>query len=421
MVTDADIGQTAEVITIGDEIVSGLRIDSNSAFVAARLTEIGLNVRFTQSAPDSLEEMEEAFRLALRRSRVVITTGGLGPTDDDITKKAIVKLFKRNLVFHEDILEDIRRRYAARGIEMPAINQNQALLPQGATLFHNKLGSALGICLTQEGHTFIALPGVPAEMKQIMTDEVLPYLKQHHPGRAVTSVILRTTGIVESALAERITEDLRLETGVRLSYLPGYSGVVLRVRAEAGNPDEAQAKSTRLVRHLETRAGKYIYGRDDDTLEGVVGQLLKDNDKTLAVAESCTGGQLGMTITSVPGSSAFFLGGIIAYDNEVKVSQLDVDASLIEAHGAVSEECALAMARGCRQRFASGYALAVTGIAGPDGGTEDKPVGTVFIALASGHAAYARRFNTGVDRESIRARSVFAALEMLRRDILDIT
>jgi nicotinamide-nucleotide amidase len=421
MVTDAATGPTAEVITIGDEIVSGLRIDSNSAFVAARLTEIGLNVRFTQSAPDSLEEMEEAFRLALRRSDVVITTGGLGPTDDDITKKAVVKLFKRNLVFHEDILEDIRRRYAARGIDMPAINQNQALLPQGATLFYNKFGSAMGICLTQEGHTFIALPGVPAEMKQIMLDEVIPYLRQHHPGRAVTSIILRTTGIVESALAERITEDLRLEPGVRLAYLPGYSGVVLRVRAEAETLDEAETKAARLIRHLESRAGKYIYGRDDDTLEGIVGQLLKDNDKTLAVAESCTGGQLGMTITSVPGASAFFLGGVIAYDDDVKISQLGVEAGIIAEHGAVSEECALAMAQGCRKRFSSDYAVAITGIAGPEGGTVEKPVGTVYIALASGHAACARRFNTGVDRESVRARSVFAALEMLRRDILDIT
>ncbi len=410
-----------EIITIGDEIITGHTIDTNSAFIAQQLTGIGFDVKFLSAVGDSVEEMVDVFRLAIKRAQVVITTGGLGPTDDDITKKAIVKLFKRNLIFHEDVLEDIRARYAKRGIDMPAINQNQALLPQGATFFTNKIGSALGICITENERTFISLPGVPAEMKQILTDSVIPYLQGIKTGPALKVVKLRTTGIIESKLAEMVAPKLKLEPGVKLAYLPSYGGIDLRVMATGENNDEATEKAQKLVRYLESVCGRYIYGSDDDTLESVVGQLLKDNDKTLAVAESCTAGQLGMLITSVPGSSAYFLGGIVAYANDVKTQQLSVDTDIINQHGAVSEQCAKAMAEGCRRALECDYALSVTGIAGPEGGTEQKPVGTTFIGLSSVHGTYAREFNFGAHRESNRARAAYAALELLRREILDIT
>jgi len=410
-----------EIITIGDEIITGHTIDTNSAFIAQQLTAIGFDVKFLSAVGDSVEEMVDAFRLALKRAEVVITTGGLGPTDDDITKKAIVKLFKRNLIFHEDVLEDIRAHYAQRGIEMPAINQNQALLPQGATFFTNKIGSALGICITENDRVFISLPGVPAEMKQILTDSVIPYLEGIKTSPALKVIKLRTTGVIESKLAEMIAPKLKLEPGVKLAYLPSYGGIDLRVMVTGENNDEATEKAQKLVHYLESVCGRYIYGRDDDTLESVVGQLLKDNDKTLAVAESCTAGQLGMLITSVPGSSAYFLGGVIAYSNDVKENQLSVDHDIIEQHGAVSEQCAKAMAEGCRKALGSDYALSITGIAGPEGGTEDKPVGTTFIGLSSMHSTYAREFNFGAHRESNRARASYAALELLRREILDIT
>ncbi len=410
-----------EIITIGDEIITGHVVDTNAAFIARHLTDLGITVKHRTSVGDTVEAMEEAFRLALRRARVVIVTGGLGPTDDDLTKRAIVKVFKRNLIFHEDILEDLKARFAVRGVEMPAINQNQALLPQGAQLFPNKNGSAVGICIAEEGRIFVALPGVPREMEQIMVDEVMPYLRGLYTGQALKVVRLRTTGIFESKLSELLAPGLKLEDGVRLAYLPSYRGVDLRILAAAGTEDEAEQKALKLTRYLESVCGRYIFGRDDDNLEAVVGHLLRDNDKTLAVAESCTGGELGMTLTAAPGSSDYFLGGVIAYSNEAKQSKLGVDPAIIEKHGAVSEECAAAMATGARQAFESDFALSITGVAGPDGGTDDKPVGTVFIGLASAHASYAKRFVFGRERIINRTRSTYAALEMLRRDILDIT
>ncbi len=410
-----------EILTIGDEILTGHTIDSNSAFIAQLLTGIGLSVNFISSCGDSVEQMEEAFRLALKRARVIITTGGLGPTDDDNTKKAIVKVFKRNLIFHEEILDDIKSRYAKRGIDMPAINQNQALLPQGATAFPNRSGSAVGICITENGRTFISLPGVPHEMKQIMVDEVVPFLKGLPIGEAIKIIKLRTTGIVESRIAEQLMATMKLEPGVKLAYLPSVSGVDLRVMSYATTEDEALEKARNLERFVESEVGKYIYGREEDTLEGIIGQLLKDNDKTLSVAESCTGGRIGALVTSVPGSSEYFLGGVISYSNDSKIRDLSVDPKIIEEHGAVSEECAAAMAAGSRQRFGSDYALSITGIAGPDGGTDEKPVGLTYIGLASAYATYARRFMFGGNRDTNRRRAAYAALELLRRDILDIS
>jgi nicotinamide-nucleotide amidase len=410
----------AEIVTIGDELITGHTVDTNAAFIAEKLMSIGVRVRFRTSVGDSVGDMLEVFRLALRRVPVVITTGGLGPTDDDLTKRAIVKLFRRHLVFHEEVLEDIRARYTARGIDMPAINQNQALLPQGARLFPNRIGSALGICIDEDEHVFISLPGVPVEARQITVDSVVPYLAQLKKGGAVRVTKVRTTGIIESKLAEMIAPGLQLRAGVKLAYLPSYSGVDLRIIAEGATQEEADTRAQELVRFLESVSGKYIYGHDDESLEAVVGRLLKDNDRTLAVAESCTSGMLGMIVTSVPGSSAYFLGGIIAYANEVKEARLAVEPEIITNYGAVSEECAGAMATGCRSLFSSDFALAVTGIAGPDGGTDDKPVGTTFIALASAHGLRVKRFSFGPEREVNRSRAVYAALELLRREILDI-
>lgn len=409
-----------EIITIGDELLTGHTVDSNSAFIAEKLLDIGLTVKYISSTGDAQEMMEEVFRTAFGRAQLIITTGGLGPTDDDNTKKALVKVFKRNLIFHEEVLEDIKQRYAARGIDMPAINQNQALLPQGATFFPNKYGSAVGLCISENNRTFISLPGVPREMKQIIVDEVIPYLAKLNPEHTIIVNKLRTTGIVESKLSELITPELKLESNVKLAYLPTLSGVDLRVIASDSEPETALTKARELERYLEHTVGKYIYGKNDDTLEDTVGQLLKDNDRTLAVAESCTAGFLGATITAVPGASTYFLGGVISYANDVKINQLKVPADLIEQHGAVSEECAIAMAKGVRELTESDYALSITGIAGPDGGTNDKPVGTTYIGLSSVHDTYARKFNFGRSREATRIRASYAALELLRRDILDI-
>lgn len=410
-----------EIITVGDEILTGHTVDTNAAFIAQQLTEAGFIIRHQSSVGDSVDAMEEEFRLAWKRSQIVIVTGGLGPTDDDLTKRAIVKLFKRNLVYHDEILEQIKERYRLRGIEMPAINQNQALLPQGARFFPNKHGSAVGICIAEEGKIFIALPGVPMEMKQMMTDEVMPYLRSLKTGHTLVIRKIRTTGIVESRIAELISANIKLDFGVRLAYLPSLRGVDLRVMATGGTEAESLDKARAVERQIDTLCEKYIFGKGDETLEGVIGRLLTADAKWLAVAESCTGGMLGETITSVPGSSGYFRGGVLAYANEVKISQLGVSEKILEKHGAVSEECAKAMANGARKLLDTDYALSITGIAGPEGGTDEKPVGTVYIGLANHKTASARKFQFSSNREAIRIRAVYSALEFLRRELLQIT
>lgn len=409
-----------EILTIGDELLTGHTIDSNASYIAERLLQVGLRVKYMSSTGDSLEQMEEAFRLALNRTQIVITTGGLGPTDDDNTKKAIVKVFKRNLIFHEEVLDDLKKRYKTRNMEMPAINQNQALLPQGAKFFPNKHGSAVGLCISENGRTFISLPGVPQEMKQIIDDEVIPFLQNMSNSESITVLKLRTTGIGESKLSELINPKLKLESGVKLAYLPNYAGVDLRIISTAKTQEESETHALNLNRYLESVIGRYVYGKDKENLEEIIGQLLKDNDKTLATAESCTGGYLGSIITSIAGSSAWFTGAIVSYSNDVKINQLQVDKNIIEQHGAVSQECADAMADGCRKQLDADYTLSITGIAGPDGGTDEKPVGTTFIGLSSIHGTYSHKFNFGTDRNSNRIRASYAALELLRREILDI-
>lgn len=409
-----------EIITIGDELLTGHTLDTNAAFIGEKLVEAGLTVRYKTSVGDTIDDIELAFRQALSRHRVVIATGGLGPTDDDLTKRALVKVFKRNLVFHEDILEELKEKWRQRDMEMPAINHNQALLPQGAKFFPNRSGSALGICLSEENRIAICLPGVPAEMKQILVDEVIPFLSRMAADRANVVAKLRTTGLAESKLAEMIRPHLQLDKGIRLAYLPSYKGTDLRIIATDSTAELAEIKVKKLTDKLESVIGPYIFGRDNETLERVLGQLLRDNDKTLSVAESCSGGQLGMTLTSVSGSSKYFTGGILAYDNQVKIDRLEVPLEVIEEHGAVSAECALAMAIGCRKVLATDYALSITGVAGPEGGTEEKPVGTTFIGLASAHTQTSTKLKLGNNREANRTRAVYAAMEILRREILDL-
>jgi nicotinamide-nucleotide amidase len=303
---------------------------------------------------------------------------------------------------------------------MPAINQNQALLPQGARFFPNRFGSAVGICIAEEGRIFIALPGVPMEMRQLMVDEVAPYLKSLRSGQTLKVVKLRTTGIIESALSELINQNMKIDPSVRFGYLPSPCGVDLRIIAPGNTDTDAEAKAALVAKQLTEVVGKYIYGRDDDSLESVIGALLTKRKETLSVAESCTGGHLGGAITSNPGSSAYFTGGIISYSNDVKKLHLGVEEQIFKQVGSVSEQCALSMAIGARKLFKTDYALAVTGISGPDGGTEEKPVGLTFISLAAPKRTFARRFQFGSNREFNRARSVYAALEMLRREILGI-
>ena len=410
----------AEIITIGDELLLGETTDTNAGYIARKLSGIGLSVQFKSTVGDSLERIEETIRHALKRAQVVITTGGLGPTDDDLTKKVLVKFFKRQLVLNEQLLEEIRERYHRRGIEMPAINEEQALLPNNSTIFKNDIGSAAGIGIIENDYYFISLPGVPTEMRHVLDNEVIPFLAKQNFGQDIKITTLRLNGIVESSLAEAISAELEIETGVKLAYLPSESGVDLRIVATADSKEKAESKAQKLVKQIEKKVGRFVYGYDSDSLQSVTGQLLSDNDKLLAVAESCTGGKLGEIITSVPGSSGYFAGGIIAYSNEVKISELGVKKTTLNKYGAVSAETAIEMALGARKRFSADFALSITGVAGPGGGSDDKPVGLTFIGIATAQKSYAKEFNFGRDRETNRARASYAALELLRKDILDL-
>jgi len=410
----------AEIITIGDELLNGSRIDTNSVFLADRLDSIGLEVGFITTTGDGMNNMVEAIHQALRRADIILTTGGLGPTDDDITKKAICKVFKRNLIFHENILEDLQNRFAARGIKMPSINQNQALLPQGAKFLANATGSALGIVIDEQGKFFCAMPGVPSEMEAMTDRELLPILKSLVGPAVIIRHRMRTAGIIESALAELIRPALTFADGVSLAYLPSVRGVDLCVRGAGAVADEVRAGVAQLADGIRSAAGKYIYTEDDRELEEIVGNLLVEKNLTIAVAESCTGGMLGGRITSVPGASRYFKGGIVAYANDVKINRLGVPAETIERHGAVSGETAMAMAAGAAWALGADIGLSTTGVAGPTGGTEEKPVGTVFVGLSISGQVSAAKFNLGVARAPIRGRTVTIALEMVRKNLLGI-
>lgn len=411
----------AEIITIGDELLYGSRIDTNSAYIARRLDSVGLDVCYKTTVGDNMELMTEALNLALRRADVVITTGGLGPTEDDITKKVICKVFKRNLIFHEDVLDSLQRRFAARGVKMPAINQNQALLPQGATLLANKTGSALGIVIEEHGRFFCSMPGVPVEMQVMVDEELLPLLKTRAGNQIIIRHKLRTVGIFESALAEKIRPVLKFADGISMAYLPSYRGVDLAIKGTGTIRQEVQAGVDLLAGNIRKMAGDHIYTEDDRDLEEIVGALLLDKGLTLATAESCTGGLLGGRITAVSGSSRYYKGGVVAYDNEVKISQLGVSREIIEQFGAVSAETARAMATGVIKAVGADIGLSVTGIAGPTGGTPEKPVGTIFIGLATADKAIYQKCAMGSDRDINRERSVTEALNLVRKALLNIT
>jgi nicotinamide-nucleotide amidase len=410
----------AEIITIGDELLNGTRVDTNSVFLAGRLDAVGLDVGFITSTGDGMNSLVEAIHQALRRADVILTTGGLGPTDDDITKKAICKVFKRNLIFHENVLEDLQNRFAARGLKMPAINQNQALLPQGAKFLANTTGSALGIVIDEQGKFFCAMPGVPAEMEAMTDRELLPILKSLIGPTVIFRHRIRTAGIMESSLAELIRPALKFAEGVSLAYLPSVRGVDLCVKGVGTVAEEVRSSVALLADSIRAAAGRYIYTEDDRELEEVVGTLLVERNLTIAVAESCTGGLIGGRITSVPGASRYFKGGIVAYADDVKRDRLGVPAAILEQYGAVSAETATAMATGAVSALGADIGLSTTGVAGPTGGSEEKPVGTVFVGLAVGGQANAAKFNLGVDRESIRRRTVTIALEMVRKNLLGI-
>ena len=413
-----------ELITIGDELLLGFTIDTNAAHISRTLAAAGVEIVRRTTVGDEPEKIAGAVREALDRTGAVITTGGLGPTSDDLTKPAIAQIFGRRMKLDEGIANAIEQRWRSRfpNSNYPATNRMQAEIPEGARILTNRHGTAPGIWLEDEKGRWVAMiPGVPREMRGMLAEEVLPAIKSLSEGSesVVLSGTLRTTGVAESAIAQLLGPNFLGEPGIELgslplAFLPGVAGVDLRVTAKRLPRAQAEALVREAILKLRSRVSAYAYGEDEADLAAVVLEKLRSLGLKLAVAESCTGGMLGERITSIPGSSDVFLGGIIAYHNDVKVKALGVRAEDIERYGAVSEQVALQMASGVRERMGADVGVAVTGIAGPGGGTPDKPVGLVWISV-HGSDAKARRFHVGGDRAEIRQRAAQAALEMVRR------
>ena len=408
----------AEIVTIGTELLQGAVSNRNFDFIARELTRIGVEVVFHTTVGDDAERMAEAFRAAVHRADIVVTTGGLGPTPDDITRKTIATVFRRRLVLDETVLDRIRGRFRERGIEMPAMNETQALIPRGARVIGNARGSAPGLHFTHQDAEIFVLPGVTSEAEQMMTTYVLPCLRGHPRAEHLERRVVRTIGLIESVLAERLQGFEAEEPDVRLAYLPHTSGVALTLTASS--PDTAWLGSLldRCETKLAERLGHHVYGGEEDTLSSVVGGLLARQRLTLATAESLSGGSVGAAVTATPGSSRYYLGGIVAYADEAKESLLGVDVETLRRHGAVSAEVAEAMAAGARSRFGADLAVSTTGIAGPDGGSPEKPVGLVFLGLASGEGGRVERHLFGGSRAEVVARTASYALDLVRRQLL---
>ena len=409
-----------EIVTIGNELLLGFTIDTNAAWLARQLSEVGIEVVRRASVGDAGEDIVEAVRTALDRTGAVITTGGLGPTADDITKPAIADLFGRDLYFDDAQWEHIRTLWRTRrGTEPPEVNRQQVMLPVGCHVLTNRHGTAPGIWLEDERGRWVAmLPGVPREMRGIYTDELGPRLS-HRVGATVPpirSTTVRTTGIAESSLPERLGDAARGVDGLSLAYLPGQEGVDLRLTARGLAADEAERRLATAADVLVERVGSPVYGRGSCDLAEVVLQACRAGGHTIAVAESCTGGMLGERLTAVAGSSDVFLGGVIAYANGVKGTLLHVAPTVIESQGAVSLEVARAMAAGARSRTGATIGIGITGVAGPGGGSPEKPVGTVCIGVdISGTEPVAIRGQMIGDRAEIRFRATQAALDLVRR------
>jgi nicotinamide-nucleotide amidase len=402
-----------ELVTIGTELLLGFTVDTNGAEIARALASIGVRVVRRTSVPDEAEAIRSGVAEALGRTGAVLTTGGLGPTRDDISKKVVAELFGMPIVFDDGLWSALLERYTRLGRTPAASNRSQAEVPAGGTVLPNRWGSAPGLWLESERGLAIMLPGVPLEMRNLLAHEVVPRLAARGGGTVVRSRVVRVTGIPESSLAERLGEIERDISPLSLAYLPGNDGVDLRLTAWGMDAAAADAALAAAATRLRAGAGEFVYGEGDQDLAALVLERLRGAGFRLAVAESCTGGLLGGRLTEVPGSSDVFLGGVISYHDDVKRELLEVSAELIAAHGAVSEPVVRAMAEGAARRLGADVAVAVTGIAGPGGGSEEKPVGTVWFATWLRGAIEARRIVFPGTREEIRARAVQSALYQL--------
>lgn len=403
----------AAIVAVGSELLGSSRLDTNSLWIARRLETIGMSVVRKACVGDDVTAIASELADAARRAPVILVTGGLGPTGDDLTREAVSAFTGRALAMDPDLLAELRGRFERRGIPMPAINEKQAFAIAGARSLRNPRGSAPGIWLEQNGTIVACLPGVPAEMKAMFDDLVLPELARRFPGAPRSRRILKIAAMGESAVEERVAPVYGKWKDHDFTILASAGEVQLHLSA-AGSDEDARATLDAQTADFEAALPGRIFGRDADTLEGVVGSLLRERGATIATAESCTGGLIAARLTDAPGSSDYFRGGLVAYANDVKSGELGVSSATLAERGAVSEETAVEMAAGARERFAAEYAISATGIAGPGGGTPEKPVGTVWIAVAGPARVAARLLRPPGDRALIRGWTVAAALELAR-------
>ena len=408
----------ADIITIGDEILYGQITDTNSQWISAELDKLGIKTRQKSSVSDKADEIIRILSEASNRSDIIIITGGLGPTNDDITKKTLCRFFNTELIWNEEVLHDVTEFFTKRGREISDINKQQALVPANCDVLKNTRGTAPGMWIDTNNKVYISLPGVPYEMKGILSDYGFEKLKWRFKTPIIAHRIIKTVGIGESALAEIIADwEAKLPAHIGLAYLPSAGEVKLRLTGSGDNEEFLKQEIQEQINIVLPLIHKYVYGYDEDRLETAVGRILKEQNKTLSTAESCTGGYLAHLITSVPGSSSYYKGSIIAYSNDIKTSLLDVPSGILTQYGAVSEETVKIMAREVRIKLGTTIGVAASGICGPDGGTEEKPVGTIWIAYADENQVITRKLQLANIRENNIRMTALAILNMIRHQL----
>ncbi len=409
-----------EIITIGDELLIGQVVDTNSAWMAIRLNESGLRVIQITSVSDDKQHIIEALNQAKTRADIILITGGLGPTRDDLTKDTLCEYFDSGLEVNQKVLDHLDAYFTSRGRQLTETNSKQAEVPVKCTTIFNNHGTAPGMLFNESGKVYVSMPGVPYEMKAMMDDFVLPWLEKNYKLPEVFHYTMNTIGVGESFLADLLNDwELALPSHIKLAFLPSIGTVKLRLSCYASNT-AIQNEVMTLAEQAKSIISKYIFGFGSDTTESVLGDLLRERKQTLAIAESCTGGYLSHLVTTVPGSSDYYIGSTVSYADDVKSRILDVDPKVIETKGAVSEEVAIAMAVGVRNKLGTTWSLSTTGIAGPGGGSDEKPVGTVWIGIAGPDRQFAKKFHFGNNRfRNIQMSSLYA-FNLLRKELLSI-
>jgi nicotinamide-nucleotide amidase len=408
----------AEIIAVGSEMLTPFRVDTNSLLLTDELNKLGIEVARKVIVGDDRAGLRETFREALERAELVIAIGGLGPTEDDVTREAVAELLGRKLLLNEEILRGIQERFRRFGRQMSETNKRQAMVPEGASVLENKRGTAPGLWMEERGRILVLLPGPPNEMKAMFEAQVRARLEKVSSGQRLYTRELRVAGLPESEIDQRIAPIYTGYTDAQTTILAAPGEIQVHLRAWSGDAAAASKMLDEMVERIRFALGEAVFSTKGEEMETVVANALNQNHATIAVAESCTGGLVAQRLTSIPGSSSYFLGGVVCYSNELKSAWADVPAELIEAKGAVSAEVAIALAEGIRRSTGAQLGIGITGIAGPSGGTPEKPVGTVHIALANESATKVRSMHFPGDRERIRLYASQTAMDLVRRYFL---